>query len=641
MAYHEIQPPKQKSQVSVSETNPETEFGFLRVFFAVLLTRAHVITYGLLAIILIAAGVVRFLGAYQGLPYLTIHDEPELAGTALRMMQTGDFNPRYFNYGSLMMYVNLAVDVLHYFKLLGQPLHEPNAIRTLDELVVGAGDYRWTVSHPSFFLWNRWIVGLMGTASVALVFWIARLLLNHWAGLIGAAFLATTLFHVEHSAYITNDVPVSFLVLVAALFSLLYIQKASPGYLLTALAVCGLAAACKYNAVLSLMFPFSAFGLSLLMLPQKKLSSSAAMISQKSSVPHLQKRGWLRPRSAERDRTFLDEYMVESNANQSDVPLVIRSGYRHWLWAALVAVPPLFFLIAMPYALLDLPSFLLGAGWEVIHYKHLGHGADTVSRGLPYLLFQAKQFHAQFGTVGSAFAFAGSLFLLSKRLGWILLIFPLFYLLYMSTMIVSFHRNFLLLYPIGAIAIGCGIAWIGEWILRQLRMRSSGFMQTLTTFCMALFAVMLTIFFVVRFVEVAHYSYSLSHQPETRTAMISRVNELISLAKEPDDIQIGIASELHVHQQDLRRLAVMPTVASHLTLVDEFEQYDLIVTAATFMDGLENSTIDTNAAAFNAATTTLPSPTFTLAGREVVFLADWPVINPTLLVYDVNSYSSE
>jgi|GEM_PF-1272796 len=595
MAYHEIQPPLQKIQPSALES----EFGFLRVLFVHIFTPENLITYGLLALILIASGVVRFVAAYQGLPYLTVHDEPELAGTAIRMMQTGDFNPHYFNYGSLMMYVNTAVDVLHYFYLLGQPLHAPDRIDSLDQLVMGVGEYRWYISHPSFFLWNRWVVGLMGVASVGLVFSVGRLLLNRWAGLIGAAFLATTLFHVKHSALVTNDIPVSFLVLVAATFSLLYLRDTAPGYLIAALAFCGLAAACKYNAALSILFPFAAFGLSILMLPTNQVIAS--------------------PTEGIRVSTGVNGHRVA------------QSGYRHWLWIALLTVPPIFFLLGMPYALLDLPEFLLGAGWEVVHYKRLGHGADTVQRGFPYLLFQAEQFLSHLGFVGVIAAVIGIVYLLSKRLGWILLFFPLVYLLYMSTMVVSFHRNFLLLYPIAAVAIGCGVAWIGLKILRRIEIALPKFRQPFILVA----AVLVCTLFAARFVDAAQYSRNISRLPETRSAMIDEINKVIAASDQPEAFQLGIARELYVHPQDLNRLFVVPTIAPHLELVQKFEQYETIISAATFMDGLDNSTVDTDAAALNRASATLPPPTFTLAGQEALFLADWPIINPTLHFYAV------
>lgn len=580
MADHDVQPPRNRTQSPNVEPVPESEFGFLRDLFSRGYSRENLVTYGLLAFVLLIAWAVRLVAARQGLPYLTVHDEPELAGTALRMMQTGELNPQYFNYGSLMMYTNLAVDVLHYFYLLGQPLDAPNHIRHLDELMLGAGDYRWQVSHPSFILWNRWVVGLMGTASAGLVFAIGRMILNRWAGLIGAAFLATTLFHVEHSAVITNDIPVSFFVLLAVFFTLLYLRNASAGYLITAFAVCGLAAACKYNAVLSVFIPLTALVLSYLL--------------------HL--------------------------ANSEQEP-ERTSGYRHWLWIALLLAPPIFFLIGMPYALLDLPEFLLGAGWEVVHYKHIGHGADTVGRGLPFLRFQVGNFFQNLGSIGMAFIAFGAFYLSKKRLGWVLLLFPVLYLLYMSTMIVSFHRNFLLLYPIAAIAFGIGVALIGEEVLARINRADPKQVLPLV----ALVFVLLAGYFAARLFDVAHYSRNISRQPETRTEVISRINELIADSATPNAMQIGIAQELRIHPQDLNRLTVTASVLPHMKLVEEFNNFDVIVTGGKFADGLDSS--DADATTYNAVMTTLPRPAQTLDGREVVFLADWPVTNPTLLLY--------
>src|SRR5262245_5828184 len=68
-------------------------------------------------LVLAAALVARVLRCSSGLPYLHEWDEPQTAGTALRIMKTGDYNPHFFNYGSLTIYLNLFVDILHYFYL--------------------------------------------------------------------------------------------------------------------------------------------------------------------------------------------------------------------------------------------------------------------------------------------------------------------------------------------------------------------------------------------------------------------------------------------------------------------------------------------------------------------------------------------
>ena len=58
-----------------------------------------------LAVLLFAGLWARGQASREGLPYLHHWDEPFVANRALRILQTGDFNPRFFNYGSLRIYL--------------------------------------------------------------------------------------------------------------------------------------------------------------------------------------------------------------------------------------------------------------------------------------------------------------------------------------------------------------------------------------------------------------------------------------------------------------------------------------------------------------------------------------------------------
>lgn len=67
----------------------------------------------LLGGLMLFAFVVRVAYAGRGLPYLHHWDEPEIAFNALNIIRTGDFNPYFFNYGSLTIYLNVVVDGLY------------------------------------------------------------------------------------------------------------------------------------------------------------------------------------------------------------------------------------------------------------------------------------------------------------------------------------------------------------------------------------------------------------------------------------------------------------------------------------------------------------------------------------------------
>ena len=102
-------------------------------------------------LVIFFAFVLRYFQLNIGLPYLYFWDEPLTASNALQMMKTGDYNPHFFKYGSLMIYLNLLVDQLYriYLSLAGGLASVANIRIEADT------GWHWTISHPSFYFWNR------------------------------------------------------------------------------------------------------------------------------------------------------------------------------------------------------------------------------------------------------------------------------------------------------------------------------------------------------------------------------------------------------------------------------------------------------------------------------------------------------
>ena len=69
----------------------------------------------LLVFMVFVGGAIRLDQSNDGLPYMDDPGEPQLVSRALRMLQTGDFNP-HLAQGSLMVHTYLAVDVAHFFE---------------------------------------------------------------------------------------------------------------------------------------------------------------------------------------------------------------------------------------------------------------------------------------------------------------------------------------------------------------------------------------------------------------------------------------------------------------------------------------------------------------------------------------------
>jgi hypothetical protein len=107
-----------------------------------------------LGLALLAAAMLRFWALPHGVPFSLGVDEPEVMERAVRMMKTGDFNPHFFDYPTLYMYVQAAVAVLRF--------------------VWGAMHGLWSglrqAPTAEFYVWGRAVTAILGTATVWVVY---------------------------------------------------------------------------------------------------------------------------------------------------------------------------------------------------------------------------------------------------------------------------------------------------------------------------------------------------------------------------------------------------------------------------------------------------------------------------------------
>ena len=190
-------------------------------------------------LILIAFGL-RMYAVNWGLPYVEHHDEPESANAVMAMLRNGDWNPRFFQYPSLYLYMLRLVFAAHW--AYGHHIGLYTAQSQLPE-----GTYYYLQS-PGFFTWGRAFTAILGSATVALLFLVGRRWWGARVGLVAAAVLAVSPFHMRHSQYITTDVPSALLTLLALAAALRLLENQRWGSYALAGLVAGLAAGTKYNA---------------------------------------------------------------------------------------------------------------------------------------------------------------------------------------------------------------------------------------------------------------------------------------------------------------------------------------------------------------------------------------------------------
>lgn len=191
-----------------------------------------------LAVALLAAGLLRFWALPHGVPFSVQVDEPEVLVRAVRMMKTGDFNPHFYDYPTLYMYLQAAAATARF--------------------LTGAMRGEWAslaqAPNEAFYVWGRALTAIMGTATVWVLYRIGARW-GQWTALLAAVMFAVMPLHVRESHFVLTDVPVTFFVMLAVLLSLRAHEMAAARWFALAGMAVGLAAATKYNGAVALVVP--------------------------------------------------------------------------------------------------------------------------------------------------------------------------------------------------------------------------------------------------------------------------------------------------------------------------------------------------------------------------------------------------
>ncbi|MBI5566313.1 MAG: glycosyltransferase family 39 protein [Chloroflexi bacterium] len=199
----------------------------------------------MLGAILLVALVLRLWGLDFGLPYTLQVDEGALVMPALKILQTGDFNPHRFDYGSLHIYL-LSLVYAGYF-LFGARL---GIFQTIQDIPV-IDDYHTIAAYPypSVFLVGRAVSALLGVATVYGLYRLCTRVFNQRVGLVAAGLLAVLPAAVRQSHFIVSDTSMNLLLLVAVEMLVVAYRSASSWPLVAAGLLTGLAASAKQTAI--------------------------------------------------------------------------------------------------------------------------------------------------------------------------------------------------------------------------------------------------------------------------------------------------------------------------------------------------------------------------------------------------------
>ncbi len=201
----------------------------------------------LLALAMLALAV-RLWGISWQLPWLMHDDEDHYPGLALRMVGSGDLDPRFFENPSLLIYWLVAQ-----FWVL---VHLAS--------VLGGESVHALVTQPDvsfFYLVGRLNSAVFGAATVWATYWLGSLTVSRPIALLGALFLALNLLHVRDSHYATNDVAATFLLVLAAAAAARLWRNPTWSAYLVAGGLGGLAIGTKYNVGMLLLILLAAHAL--------------------------------------------------------------------------------------------------------------------------------------------------------------------------------------------------------------------------------------------------------------------------------------------------------------------------------------------------------------------------------------------
>ncbi|HEX9989133.1 MAG TPA: phospholipid carrier-dependent glycosyltransferase [Chloroflexia bacterium] len=361
----------------------------------------------ILAALFLVALAVRVVGVRGWLPYVVHPDEPKLVDSAVHIIKTGDLNPHLYIWPSLYIYLEaLVIRACVTWGTLRGYYNGPASLPDVSHLFSLA---------PGVYMWARTFTALVGALTAPVLYLVGRRMFNgsRRVGVVAALMLAASPLHVEYSHFALTDVPLALagLLVLWASYHLSRARPASPNTLWLALLsglLAGIATATKYNGLYILAVPLIA---------------------------------WLMLQLQRRQPTQFDipnsKFKIQNSKLLAAIPLGAIVG----------------FLLCEPYLILDWPSFFNGFTFQVGAYEpadNLNQVWHSINEHLTN--FASRDAHFLLPAALGAFAL-----LLNPPLRnrfWLLVPFPILYLLAMSRFSLTYVRNLIITMPFLALLGG-------------------------------------------------------------------------------------------------------------------------------------------------------------------------------------------
>lgn len=207
------------------------------------LMRSKPLTIILTILILCLALGLRLWGLTYDLPNIFHADEPWPLNIAYGMLTTGDMNPHFFDWGSLVIYVNFVIQVIAKWLTGG-------ASSALTPVIFRGMGIAFT-EVPGLVLASRLVSVVFGVGTVGLVIAAGNKTRGEGpTGLLAGLLMALVFTGVTLSKVITADVYATFFVTLVLLSSLTILKNGKTSAYIWAGIGLGLAIASKYNTAL-------------------------------------------------------------------------------------------------------------------------------------------------------------------------------------------------------------------------------------------------------------------------------------------------------------------------------------------------------------------------------------------------------
>jgi hypothetical protein len=407
------------------------------------------------ALLFAFALALRVYGVGGSLPYVGHPDEPKLIDSAIHIVKSGDLNPHLYIWPSLYIYIAALVVKAHLlWGVLRGYYTGPQSLPDVTHIFSLA---------PGVYVWARTLTAVVGAATVALLYVVGREMFNgsRRVGVVAALALAVSPLHIEYSHYALTDVPLGLmglLVLWASynlsrtrigegdgrVYDALFWRSTLCGLLV------GLAAGTKYNGIYLGLVP----AVALLMAFSRGMREPAESAARPAAgAKRRRSRGMSEaPERSEDDQGLPTPLAPDPRSLTPEKRLSPARRVRLAFSGMALAVVG-GFLLAEPYALLDFPSFSQGFSFQVGAYlpaQDLGQVWDSVQSHVSALSVSDGYFFMP--------AALGALVLLFnppvRNRAWLLILFPVFYVLAMSRFYLTYVRNLIVTLPFLAVMSG-------------------------------------------------------------------------------------------------------------------------------------------------------------------------------------------